>query len=82
MATIRRNVPIMLSAFMSTWNDEHAFVLRGYTVANLPGQIISSTLYSIWNPWNPFFESMDANNRQFISHGVVFEWTSTVIGHR
>ncbi|MCL2225400.1 MAG: C39 family peptidase [Defluviitaleaceae bacterium] len=74
---LRRNIPIMISTQNLSDGGDHAFVIRGYTY--VPG---THSSYSIWNPWNNFFEVMNTNSVQISSGGRLWEWHSTIVGRR
>jgi len=53
----------------------HAMVIRGYS--STPNQQ-SLNQYSIWNPWEPFFDIMMANTNQVVLRGRVYTWSETI----
>lgn len=48
----------------------HALVIRGYN--------ISSNVYSIWNPWNDYYETMSMSTNQYITGDRTYTWIETV----
>lgn len=49
----------------------HALVLRGYN--------IGTNVYSIWNPWYEFYESMDMSTLIYITPGgTQYKWINTI----
>ena len=42
---------------------------------------ICSNVYSIWNPWRNYFESMDISTNIYVADSSTsFEWTKTIYG--
>ena len=49
----------------------HALVLRGYSR--------NSDAYSIWNPWNNYYETMDMITKQYVASSTrIYTWYSSV----
>lgn len=54
-------------------NSRHALALRGYN--------ISGGLFSIWNPWHPYYETMDASTGLHTADDTtVYQWGVTIYG--
>lgn len=48
----------------------HALVIRGYN--------ISTNVYSIWNPWNSYYESISISTNQYITGDRTYTWIETI----
>ena len=72
-AEIDADRPIFLHSTDGNPLFGHALVMRGYN--------ISSNVYSIWNPWRNYFESMDISTNIYVADSSTsFEWTKTIYG--
>lgn len=50
--------------------EDHAMVICGYNVTN--------NTFIIWNPWNPYLETMNMSTYQYTGQGVTFTWVRTI----
>jgi len=75
---IRRGNPIYISTHNTApRGGRHAFVLRGYiTLSN------SAALYSMWNPWETFFETTCSTTTRIQARHEVYVWDRTFSGWR
>ncbi len=72
------NVPVFLrcsrpiSSTKSTEKAYHAVVLRGYNLS-------SADTYSIWNPWNDYYETM-TSSLKYVTGDRTYTWVGTILG--
>ena len=51
----------------------HALVLRGYNT--------NTEMYSIWNPWHSYYETMPMSTNEYtVDSSSTFKWVSTIYG--
>jgi len=62
--------PIYIVVTKIGGSSSHAMVLRGYEQDN--------SLYSYWNPWNDFYESVSISYFTVNLNGSNYEWTHTI----
>lgn len=65
--------PVVLRCQMTTDTGNkkyHALVMRGYNVG--------TNVYSIWNPWHNYYESMSMSTREYIVGDRTYTWIETI----
>jgi len=75
-AQIRRGNPVYMGTRNAVADGRHAFVLRGYV------NISPFPLYSIWNPWESFFETTCSSTTMIRARDRNFIWDRSFSGWR
>lgn len=71
IAQIDNNKPVYVYGYDYTNENAHAFVIRGYN--------ISGNVYSVWNPWHSYYESMNMSTLTFAANSSqIYTWTQTL----
>ena len=72
VSTVHNQICVDKPVYMYIYNPDgvHAAAIRGYNAVN--------DTYSIWNPWNNYFETISNSSTTFNSCGYTYSWTESI----
>jgi len=68
--SINRDVPLQMIGERTDNKTQHTFVIRGY--------MMNGVIFSYWNPWESFFETMSGTATIINARGITYRWFETV----